>query len=198
MGQLEVDLTNKSICIFGPRGSGKSVFMRYIAMMWGSRAFVYDPVDDVPPSLPVKTYTPKDRYSVSEFSRVISAVNKSNEYNLIAIDEANRYCKSKPVPLPEIIAELNDMHRHKEYGLHGRLTMAYIARRPVQLNQDITEVADYLFIFRLTGKNDREYLESIACGLGDTVVKLPQYHYVAVMPDRSFKISKPVIMPELK
>jgi len=102
------------------------------------------------------------------------------------IDEANRYCPSKPATLPRAIADLNDYRAH--YGL----ATVYIARRPVQLNQDLTDLANYLFIFRLTGKHDIDYLNDLANGIGDAVAALEPYHYILVNPDRSYSVLSPV------
>lgn len=199
---IEIDLINKGFCIFGSRGGGKSVLLRWLAMQFAPRSFVYDPVDDIPETSPIVNYEPRDRYSVAEFEIVMRRVTASNAFNFIAVDEASRYCPSKPTPLPEIIGELNDMFRHKEYGygapLAGELTMGYLARRPVQLNQDITEIMEWLFIFNLRGNNDRSYLNGLSEGLGDQAVKLEPYHYLVVYPDRSYKISAPVDLAALE
>jgi hypothetical protein len=70
--------------------------------------------------------------------------------------------------------------------------VGYICRRPSQLNTDLTEIADYLFIFQLGGKNDIQYLNDLKQGLGEAVKNLPPFHFVTVYPDRSFRVSNPV------
>ena len=68
------------------------------------------------------------------------------------------------------------------------MSAGFISRRPCQLNQDLTELADYIFIFRLTGKNDLNYLDEIVTGLGDAVRSLGQFEFVLVHPDKHFEI----------
>jgi DNA helicase HerA-like ATPase len=107
------------------------------------------------------------------------------------LDEANRFCPAKPAPLPPQIADFNDQCRH--YGIAG----GYVARRPSQLNQDLTELADYLFIFRLTGKNDLKYLSDLVSGLDDAVRSLRDHEFVKVNPDKSYVICEPVKPPKI-
>jgi len=178
-----LDLQNKSFCIFGLPDSGKSTLAHYILNQYGNAAFVYDTLHEYP-GQPFDSYTPHDRYDSAELEAVIEAVK--TRYSLVLIDEANRFCPSKPAPLPQSIADLNDWRAH--YGL----TVGFIARRPVQLNQDLTELAHYLLVFNLRGRNDISYLNDLAAGLGDAVSQIPQYHFIAVDPARNYQLYSPV------
>lgn len=180
---MELDLENKGFCIFGLPDSGKSTLAHYILAPFGTQALVYDTLHEYP-SVVFDTYCPKDRNSPVELDMVIRIAMR--RYKLIIIDECNRFCPSKPAPLPQAVADLNDWRAH--YGA----TVGYIARRPVQLNQDLTELAHYLFIFALKGKNDINYLNDLASGLGDTVSELEPYHFVVVDPARAYLIYPPV------
>jgi len=179
-----IDLKGKTAVIFGLRGSGKSTMTHYLASEFGKLAFIYDTLGECPPQVKYASYTPKERVppeSIKELENIILLLIKSSKYRLIGIDEANRYCPSKPAPLPPVIANLNDQCRH--YGI----TALYIARRPCQLNQDLTELSDYMFIFHLKGKADISYLENISQGLGDAVLRLDNHRFIVVNPDRSYK-----------
>lgn len=180
-----LDLLGKGFAIFGLPDCGKSTLAHYILNQYGARAFVYDTLNEYPDT-PFDSYTPKSQYDSAELEAVIRAVIAKNQYSMVLIDEANRFCPSKPAPLPQAIADLNDWRAH--YGL----SVGYIARRPVQLNQDLTELAHYLFIFRLRGKNDTQYLNDIAAGLGDAVNELPPYHFVMVDSQRNYQLFNPV------
>jgi len=180
-----IDLVNKSACLFGLPDSGKSTLANFILTQYGASALVYDTLNEFADT-PYDRYVPIDRNDTAELERVTRAVLKSRRYRIFAIDETNRHCPSKPAPLPQAIADLND------FRAHYRLGTIYIARRPVQLNQDLTELAHYLFIFSLTGKNDVDYLNNVAQGLGDTVRTLQPYHFVTVYPDRRYKVTNPV------
>lgn len=185
-----IDIRNKAFTVFGLRGTGKSTFVDYIARQFKSRALVYDTLNEVPAQASYDSYTPTNRFSAAELEIIIKQIvnftTKQSFYHLFVIDEANRFCPPKPHPLPEQVGILNDELRH------CNIAVGYVARRPVQLNQDLTELAEYIFIFHLKGKADIAYLEDISKGLGDAVLALPQYHFILVNPDRSFKTYPPI------
>ena len=186
-----IDLHRKSFVIFGLRGTGKSTLANHIARAFGSKCVVYDTLDEVPVTAKYDSYVPKVRNNPAELELFIRSVKSSSQYELLLIDEANRYCPSKPSPLPPEVADVNDQLRHYN------LSMGYIARRPCQLNQDLTELSDYMFIFHLKGKADIAYLRNISEGLGEAVLKCKPFYFIMVYPDRSFKLYSP-IKPDTK
>lgn len=183
---MDINLEDKGFCIFGDRGSGKSHLLHTLAIKYGAYALVYDTLHEYPETGKFDIYRPVNRNDPDELSTVTRLVMKSGKYRLFLIDEANRFCKTKPNELPQAIADLNDWQRHYH------LAAGFVARRPVQLHQDITELASYLFIFNLGGKNDIAYLNDIKDGLGDAVCQLPKWHYIVVNPTREFEIYKPL------
>jgi len=187
-----IDLRGKAAVIFGLRGTGKSTLVNTILEVYGQKALYYDTVWEAPDTMTYDIYRPKNRYAVDEYESVIKAIIPTNinqipKYRLFATDEANRFCPSKPAQLPSAVADLNDQCRHY------LMTVIFIARRPSQLNQDLTELADYIFVFKLTGKNDLDYLKNLVTGLDDAVRSLGEHEFVVVNPDRSYAISNPVI-----
>ena len=186
-----IDLHRKTFVTFGLRGTGKSTLANTIANSFGAKCLVYDTLDEVPANAKYDSYIPKVRNNSAELEIVIRQIKTSNQYQLFLIDEANRYCPSKPSPLPPEVADLNDQCRHYN------ISVGYIARRPCQLNQDLTELSDYMFIYHLKGKADIAYLRNISEGLGEAVLKLPPYHFIQVNPDRSFKLMKPIVPDKL-
>ena len=187
-----MDLTGKTFCIFGLKATGKSTLSDLILTTYGASALYYDTLSEAPAESPFDIYRPENRYSVAELESVIRSIVPQNinllpRYRLIIIDETNRFCPSKPAPLPAAIADLNDQCRHY------LMSAGFIARRPSQLNQDLTELADYLFIFRLTGKNDIQYLNNTVSALGDAVLALAPHEFITVNPDRSFEINEPIV-----
>jgi hypothetical protein len=187
---MNIDLKRKNAVTFGLRASGKSTFVNKVTEDHGARALLYDTLHEAPKDAPYYSYKPKNRNSVAELEAVILKLKDSRQFDLFVIDECNRFAPSKPTPLPPQLADLNDQSRH--YGL----SVIYIARRPCQLNQDLTELADYMFIFALTGKSDIKYLNDISGGLGDTVLQLQQYQFVVVNPNRSYFIANPITPSE--
>lgn len=180
-----LDLSNKCTCLLGLQDSGKSTLAHFIASEYGGAAFVYDTLNEFPEQ-PFDSYVPKDRESVGELEIVVRRVLSLRKYTLLIIDEANRYCPSKPTPLPSAIRDMNDYRAH--YGL-GTL---YIARRPVQINQDLLDLSNYLIIFHLTGKHDIDYLNDTYTGLGDAVASLAPYYFIVHQPMTGFEVHFPI------
>ena len=54
------------------------------------------------------------------------------------------------------------------------------------------ELAHYLFVFRMWGKNDIDYMNSLSKGLGDAMTSLPPHHFAMVYPNRSYQLMKPI------
>ncbi len=188
---MEIDLTGKTAAILGVKGSGKSTIANMLLNEYGSQALYYDTLLEAPPESVFDIYQPQNRYSVTELETVIAniipeSINQMPKYRMIVIDEANRFCPPKPAQLPPKIADLNDICRHY------LMTAVFIARRPSQLNQDLTDLSDYIFIFRLTGKNDIKWLNDTSNGLGDTVLNLKKFEFVLVNPDKSFSVFPPI------
>ena len=185
---MKLQLTRKTFAIFGYKAGGKSTLAQYIASKYGETCLYYDTLHEVPDSVNFFSYSPVARQSLAELLGIIKIIQTSRHYRLFIIDEANRFARAKPAVLPQELADMNDWCRHPQYNLG----IGYIARRPVQLNQDLTELCDYLFVFQLGGKNDIQYLNSLRQGLGDVVLNLPLYHYCLVYPDRKWKVFSPI------
>lgn len=190
-----IDLTAKTFCAFGLRQSGKSTLFAYILNEYGLNACIYDTLGEAPHNAPYAFFDPKsaryDTAMLEQFIRnwIIPKGQESPRFDLFCIDEANRFCPPKPSPLPAAIAQLNDE------GRHYPMSIGYIARRPCQINQDLTELADYLFIFRLTGKADIKWLNDTVEGLGDVVKGLEKHHFVLLHPNRTYEICAPIKPP---
>lgn len=190
---INVDLTNVTFCILGVKKSGKSTLANIILNDTGRDALYYDTLGETPPSAAFNYYVPRDRYSVAELETIIKKITPPagadvNQfippYTMFIIDETNRFCPPKPHPLPPAVADLNDQNRHY------LMSVGYVARRPSQLNSDLIELANYLFIFRLTGKNDLIYLDATVKGLGEAVAGLDNYQFVLVFPDKHFTVCR--------
>ena len=185
---MKLQLTRKTWCIFGYKEGGKSMLAKSIASDYAEKCLYYDTLHEVPALAKFHSYTPKNKHMITELEIVIDLLKKNKRYRMFIIDEANRFARAKPTVLPQALADLNDWCRHPQYNL----SVGYIARRPVSLNTDLTEIADYLFIFQLGGVNDIKYLNQLRSGLGDTVKNLPKYHFAVVRPDRTWEIMKPI------
>jgi hypothetical protein len=186
-----IDLKGKIWVDFGLRESGKSTFADHVLTTFGKQGLYYDTVHESPENSNYDIYQPKNRYSISELETVIKAItpvkiNDLPKYRMFVIDESNRFCPSKPSPLPQRVADLNDQCRHY------LMSVGFVARRPCQLNQDLTELADYIFLFHLTGKNDLSYLDSLKQGLGDAVETLTNHQFIVLYPDRHYELMEAI------
>lgn len=190
---MSIDLKNKRFGIFGLQGSGKSELAKYLLKNTRD-SIVYDVLDEYQglnrykvTRRQVLKHNPTDPALVELNNFVNRIVIGTGMIRMFVLEEANRYCPPKPMPLPASIVDLNDFQRHQ------KIAFGCITRRPVQLNTDLAELAHYLFIFHLVGKNDIQYLESICEGLGEAVRELEPFHFVVVPPRRSeFYIHAPI------
>jgi hypothetical protein len=177
-----IDLTLKRFCIFGLQASGKTELAKFI-LRHAPNHLVWDWHHEYKGFC---RYSVQKRYDLEkQLTLVIQKLVP--KVDMFIIDEANRLAPNRS-PLMPVLAELNDDSRHEPW----RLSLGMIARRPVQLNTDLVELSHFLFIFNLKGKNDIEYLNDLAAGLGDTVSTMPPYHYAAVDQYRSFKVMPPI------
>lgn len=184
------DLSDKRFAIFGLQGSGKTVLAKHILRSQPAH-LVFDVKDEYQGLNRYKVQY-RDEQGIPELEAVIDKLVIPTELiKLFVIDEANRYLRPKPTPLPPAVLNLNDFSRALPPTMKA-LSFGCIARRPVQLHTDITELAHYLFVFNLKGKNDTQYLDDLVHGLGDTVATLPEYHFVIVAPNRTFQVHEPV------
>jgi len=173
-------LLNKTTCIFGLRGTGKTTFAEYLADNPAFNAIVYDTVREYPTHKKFDVYRPVNSYSIGELVNFINTYikdypdKKTKKYNLLVIDEGNRFAPGGGARLDPALVDLNDQLRHPPY----ELGVVWIARRPTQLHPDIIGLADNVLCFLLTGKNDIQYLNDLKRTYGDAVEDLPKYHSV--------------------
>jgi len=187
---MNIELLGKGFVVLGLRGTGKSILVKYILSKIHAH-LVYDTLRE---HKGFNRYIPDHRqYSQAATDELNLLVNRivigTKLVRLFIVEEANRFCPPKPKPLPAAMLDLNDFCRHQ------RIAFGCVARRPTQLHSDLVELADYIFIFRLVGKNDYQYLESLAEGLGDAARSLLKWHFVIVNPDRSFEVHEPIKYP---
>lgn len=183
------NLINKRFVILGLQGSGKSYLSRHL-LQHEQASIVYDVLHEYSGfNRYIVKYRQHGKEGLDELNTFVSAiVINTKRIKLFILDEANRYCPPKPHPLPDSILELNDWQRHYQ------ISFGTIARRPTQLHSDLTELAHYMFIFQLTGRNDLAYLDTITTGLAEKVLALPQYHFVIVHPNHEIEIHPPVMI----
>ncbi len=175
---------NKQLLIAGQRGSGKTVFAKHIVKELFPKNHV---VFDVNFSVNKYDWEGFNRFKVTEplnkdelrkeFDTFFNdleqkEINKRTHLfkdemrvDCIVTEEANMVAPSRELP-PFSFKFLTNI------GRHTNVTHIILTRRPVQVNTDAVELADYLVLFALSGKNDVGYLNEIKSGLGDAVAEL--------------------------
>jgi len=188
-----MELVGRTTAIYGLKGTGKSNFTQWLlSRPQYAGHLVYDLCREHDR---LKRYLPEHRRgddAERELDTVVERMVTNQPRRLrpevVAVEEVSRFSGPNSQP-PESVYELVDLARH--YGV-GLVT---IARRPAQVHTDLTELADNLIFFRLTGTNDRKKLNRMVDGLGDVVANLPDYHFARVTPDRRVFVHSPV--PEM-
>jgi hypothetical protein len=153
----------------------------------------FDPMDEYKDRWGFNQFIPTKKRSNAELDRFIDQVIKPSKdaFDMMVVDECNRYHK-KNGNLTGPVAEITDWGTS-----HWNLGAIFIARRPSQVHTDIIELADYLFIHRLTGDNDMKKLRSIHPDLPAEVQKIsgpegkgeyPQYSCIMVKPGNTFEV----------
>ena len=164
-----IDLTAKRFQIYGLPGSGKSVLAKSI-LSTDDLSIIYDPLREY---RGYRRYTPDDPQSVEELDTYIQDKVIPTRPHIFIIDEASIYITPKSEgPLPPAVKLLNDTSRHLG------ISWGVIARRPVQINPDLRELAHFLFLFRLPGRLDKNLLNEHADGLGTAVSRLKKHHFI--------------------
>jgi len=176
-----LDMTNKGFMIVGPRGSGKTNLSKYFLSLQANH-LVYDPMLEYEG---YNRYQPDDRYSKDELDLVIDHVQAVRP-RLFIVDEGNRYFEPHPKPLTRSQADINDFSRH--WGVSWGL----LSRRPVQVSTQVTEIVDRLFVFRLTGRNDRAFFDAKVVGLGEVVAGLADFHFLVLDQQGDYYVHNPV------
>ena len=178
---MKTILDNKRFAVFGLMGSGKTVLVRHILESTRNH-IVYDPLNEYDGA---RRYVPDDRQSIGELNKFVETLVIPTRPRLFIIDEANRFIANRK-PLPSGMADLNDLSRHWD------ISWGVVARRPTQFATDIVELAHYLFVFALHGKNDRQYLNDVKTGLGDTVDALRPFQFAIVDEHRRVTVHAPL------
>jgi len=171
---------NKHTVIVGKRRCGKSNLMAHILNQpFAENTLVWDINEehgDQDRIIPSHRKGEELREEFEEAThRLITGNDRELRPDLYAVEEANRVAPNKG-KTPEPFIDLVDRGAH-----YGTGTIA-IARRPAQMDTDVVELADNLFVFKVRGKNDISRLNAIADGLGDMAADLDRFEFV-YLPD---------------
>lgn len=190
-----VSFQGQQVVVAGHRGAGKSTWIQHAAEQLGEGVMFYDMNRE---HENYDRYLPNHRRGdemKAEADGVIARLVVDNDADSrpgsVVLEEANRYVPNQG-NIPDSVGELVDLGRHYETAVADGVSVFYVTRRPAQLDADVMELADYLVIYRVRGKNDVKRLNDETPGLGDDARNLDDYHYLLVRPDRSYVEMSPV------
>ena len=147
------------------KGQGKT----YLAMDLLSRVkrhMVYDPLGEYRRA-GFRSYVPEEGRDPAEYESFLSDQVLRFSPDLVVMDECADYLPRGSARLGPLAGQVMRQGRHYGIGL------LYLAQRPVMVHPDVRELADYIFSFKLAGKNDRRLFDDLVDGAGDLVASLP-------------------------
>lgn len=179
-----IDLRGKLFAILGLHQTGKT-YLAKNKICKNYNTLVFDYHDEYDSSENVDTYYPKHRSYPEiavEHDKLIEVKRQElkNKYDIFITDEAPNVYPNKR-PLKPNQQELLSNHSHYPVGWGN------ICRSPADLNTDLLKKAQYMFIFRLTGKPDLDRLNAEIKGLADAVRNLKGHDCIVVYPDRTYQ-----------
>lgn len=182
---FHVLMRNTVITIFGRKGSGKSFLTKEITEDH-DRVLALDSLGEYGREHKFEVFTDFDSLvdrlveAEEEPTFRISArlvndeealdtlrVAREISNQLIVIEEASLYCS--PTQLPEEIAWLI------RYGRHQEIDLIFVARRPSEVNRDVTAQSDIVVTFQQREPRDVVYLRSMFGVEAEKVKDLPEF-----------------------
>lgn len=181
------DAQNKITCITGLPGSGKSHLIKHFILpeLAESKAKVvvvdpnmeyYSKYDDI------TIFRLMDYGSAEDEIEVLIKflLDTPKAVDVVIMDESNVVFNK--LRLTSAAKKLVNTLRHQEIDL------IVVARRPVDINITISELARERYIFKARGVNDIKRLNEIIDGLGDVAQQLNGHDYLYVTDDDKVKL----------
>lgn len=179
-------MKRKVILIFGRTGSGKSYFVKQIIKKL-SRVIIID-----------KMFEYNDGIIFYSFIELLDyfLINKPQEFKFICrfendndIELLFRFCwyvKNLVLVVEESELYISPYQKQSEflklvrYGRHRAISIIAIARRVIELSNDVKANADKIITFKQILKKDLDYLENLGFNK-DEILNLKQYEYKEVI-----------------
>lgn len=178
-----LELAEQIVTVLGPPDSGKTNFVKNVFSLEPYRRhWIYDPLREydgreynvVRPSN--RRYDGGNEELNATIDDAIMAAPESLRPRYFVIDEANRTVPNKKEP-GEAVQDMIDFNTHFAPGIG----LWAVARRPAQLNTDLMELYDEMFVFGLRGRNDRRtYKDMVGEELVELLDEKEKYEFVHV------------------
>ena len=180
-----IELKNQQAVILGNRGGGKTNLAVHIArQVPPGEVLVYDPLAEWA-KLGYRAHVPKDGLDLDELDDYIRTVAVRAEPRIFIVDEASSIITTKHRLPPG----LQMLSRH---GRHYGMTVLWIGHRPMDINPNISEMADYLFIFRVSGAGNLVRLRNWHEDLPAAVRSLKDYEFAVLEHGQTVTVHAPV------
>lgn len=189
-----MELLGSHIVVCGMKRQGKSNWLQYVLSEFDAyrNALVYDmnrEHDNLARYVPTHRNGEKARTEAGEVVKhFVTDNDRGLRPDLLVMEEATRYCPNGG-GTPDPIMEVADLARHLNVGLLA------VCRRLARLDTTLVELADYIVVFALRGKNDRSRLNAESPGAGEAAAELSDYEYLIIGPDRRWTVHEAV--PEM-
>ena len=178
---------NKICVITGLPGSGKSHLLKEKIIpdlrKKGKKIICVDPNCEYKPARGFMVYRIRDYDNAeAEFEAMVTYYmtdeeGKKKKPDYIIVDESNVVFKK--LTLPPYTKKLVNTLRHE------KIDFIVVARRPVDVNLTMSELARERYVFRVSGVNDIQRLNDIMRGLGDEAVNLGVHDYIYIVDDHA-------------
>mgnify|MGYP003471572522 FL=1 len=176
---------NKICVITGLPGSGKSHLLKEKIIpelrKQSKKIICVDPNCEYKPSRGFMVYRIQDYDNAEEeFETMIryymtDSEGKKKKPDCIIVDESNVVFNK--LSLPPYTKKLVNTLRHE------KIDLVVVARRPVDVNITMSELARERYVFRVSGVNDIKRLNDIMQGLGDEALQLGVHDYFHIVDD---------------
>lgn len=176
---------NKICVITGLPGSGKSHLLKekiIPELRKNSRKIIcVDPNCEYKPARGFMVYRIQDYDNAEEeFETMIryymtDPEGRKKKPDCIIVDESNVVFNK--LTLPAYTKKLVNTLRHE------KIDLIVVARRPVDVNITMSELARERYVFRVSGVNDIKRLNDIMQGLGDEALNLGVHDYFHIVDD---------------
>ncbi len=183
---------NKICVITGLPGSGKSHLLKekiIPELRRNSRKIIcVDPNCEYKPARGFMVYRIQDYDNAEEeFETMIryymtDKEGRKKKPDCIIVDESNVVFQK--LTLPPYTKKLVNTLRHE------KIDLVVVARRPVDVNITMSELARERYVFRVSGVNDIKRLNDIMQGLGDDALNLGVHDYFHIVDDHEKTLVK--------
>jgi len=188
---MEINLKSKTFVIAGLKNTGKTFLIKNAILNSIPNNVVYDLTGEYKGCKSAKyIYNATNRqYSqelIAEVDNFMEKMVNVKKPELVIFEEADNILPNMRITSSALL-HLNSTCRH--FDNERGIAVGYVTRRLPDLNSKIVEIADYVFLFQLSGKNDLIYLEQLKKGLSEAMPQIEQNHKFIILDGaRNFSV----------